>query len=215
MAKTAWGVKAKNDEQEQALRLLLDPSKELVLLQGPAGTGKTLLTLAAGLEQVVENRMYRDIIFTRAAVSVGSDMGFLPGEINDKMLPWAGALLDNLDTLNVDEVIVENKIKIMALQHMRGRSFSKRYVIIDETQNLTPSQVKVLLTRAGEDCKMIFLGDVSQIDNTKVGKIDGMTYLANALTNSAQRGEDVSFGGHKILVQCERSKLCAWATENL
>lgn len=209
MAKSAWGVKSRNSGQEQALRALLDPSIDLVILQGIAGSGKTLLALAAGLEQVVENRMYKDIIFTRAPVGVGEDMGFLPGEIADKMLPWAGALMDNLEALDVDDVLVERKIKILAMQHMRGRSFNNRYVIVDETQNITPQQVKVLITRAGEGCKIVCLGDVSQIDNRKLnGQTNGLAFLTKAAI-------DCDFVVSIDLPDCERSRLAKWAGETL
>lgn len=201
----AWGIRGKNLGQEQALVYLTDPSIDLVILQGIAGSGKTLLALAAGLEQVVEQKLYKDIIFTRAAVGIGEDMGFLPGEIGDKMLPWAGALIDNLETLGGDDDLIMAKIKIMALQHMRGRSFNKRYVIIDETQNLTPQQVKVLITRAGEDCKIVCLGDITQIDHKKLnGETNGLTYLCQAAKRCA-------FVKVAILEDCERSRLAKWA----
>ncbi len=210
MAKpTVWGVRAKNVVQGQALAHLMNPEIDLVILEGVAGSGKTLLALAAGLEQVVEQRMYKDIIFTRAAVGVGEDMGFLPGEIGDKMLPWCGALMDNLEALGGDDDVIMAKVKMMALQHMRGRSFNKRYVIIDEVQNLTPQQVKVLITRAGEDCKIICLGDISQIDNRKLnGETNGLTYLSKA-------AEGVEFIKTVLLEECERSRLAAWAGGNL
>lgn len=208
MAK-AWGVKSRNSGQEEALKYLLDASIDLVVLQGIAGSGKTLLALAAGLEQVIETRTYKDIIFTRAPIGVGEDMGFLPGEISDKMLPWCGALVDNLEALNVDEGVAEAKIKILAMQHMRGRSFHKRYVIIDEVQNITPQQLKVLVTRAGEDCKIICLGDATQIDNRRLnGQTNGLTYLSHA-------AKDCEFVKLINLPDCERSRLAKWAGENL
>lgn len=210
MAKsTAWGIKSKNKGQEEALKYLLDASIDLVILEGIAGSGKTLLALAAGLEQVVEQRMYKDIIFTRAAVGVGEDMGFLPGEIGDKMLPWCGALMDNLEALGGDDDVIMAKVKMMALLHMRGRSFNKRYIIIDEVQNLTPQQVKVLITRAGEDCKIICLGDISQIDHKKLnGETNGLTYLTQA-------AKDCEFVKAVFLPECERSRLAKWAGEIL
>ncbi len=204
-----WGITARNPQQAEALKYLMDASIDLVILQGIAGSGKTLLALAAGLEQAIEQKQYKDIIFTRAPIGVGEDMGFLPGEISDKMLPWCGALLDNLDALKVDESIAENKIKILAMQHMRGRSFNKRYVIIDEVQNITPQQMKVLITRAGEDCKIICLGDASQVDNRKLnGQTNGITYLAHA-------AKDCEFVKLVVLPDCERSRLAKWAAEQL
>ncbi len=209
MAKSSWGIRPRNDGQKEALAYLMDASIDLVVLQGIAGSGKTLLALAAGLEQVVETRTYKDIIFTRAPIGVGEDMGFLPGEITDKMLPWAGALVDNLEALNVDEGIADSKIKILAVQHMRGRSFNKRYVIIDEVQNITPQQIKVLITRAGEDCKIVCLGDPSQIDNRKLnGQTNGLSYLAHA-------AKDCEFVKMVSLPDCERSRLAKWAGEFL
>ncbi len=205
----AWGIKSKNVGQERALGYLVDPEIDLVVLQGIAGSGKTLLALAAGLEQVVEQKMYKDIIFTRAAVGIGEDMGFLPGEIGDKMLPWAGALIDNLETLGGDDDLIMAKIKIMALQHMRGRSFNKRYVIIDETQNLTPQQVKVLITRAGEDCKIVCLGDITQIDHKKLnGETNGLSYLIAA-------AKGCKFVKVALLADCERSRLAKWGGTHL
>lgn len=204
-----WGIKPRNKQQEQALSYLTDSSIDLVILQGIAGSGKTLIAIAAGLEQVIESKSYKDIIFTRAPVSLGEDMGFLPGEITDKMLPWCGALVDNLEQLGIDEDIATSKIKITALQHMRGRSFNKRYVIIDEVQNITPQQIKVLITRAGEDCKIICLGDISQIDNKKLDKVtNGLTFLCEA-------AKKVKFIKIVNLPECERSRLAKWAGEKL
>ncbi len=210
MAKAkVWGIKSKNSGQEEALHYLMDASIDLVVLQGIAGSGKTLLALAAGLEQVIETHTYKDIIFTRAPIGVGEDMGFLPGEITDKLLPWMGALVDNLEALGVDESVAEAKIKILAMQHMRGRSFNKRYVIIDEVQNITPQQLKVLVTRAGEDCKIICLGDPTQIDNRRLnGQTNGLTYLAHA-------AKDCEFVKLVNLPDCERSRLAKWAAETL
>lgn len=218
MVKSAWGIKPKNGPQGEALKSLLDPSIDLVVLEGTAGSGKTLLALAAGLEQIIENRMYKDIIFTRAPIGVGEDLGFLPGEISDKMLPWAGALIDNLEFLVGDGkltgAIIESKIKILAMQHMRGRSFTKRYVIIDEVQNITQQQLKVLITRAGEDCKIVCLGDRTQIDNKKLkGENNGLSYLIEKMSISRLKGAD--FIEYVLLPDCERSRLCSWANENL
>ena len=209
MPKSTWGLKPRNTSQEEALKCLVDPSIDLVILQGTAGSGKTLLALSAGLEQVIEQHLYKDIVFTRAPIGVGEDLGFLPGEIADKMLPWCGALIDNLEVLNVSEIVAETKIKILAMQHMRGRSFNKRYVIIDEVQNITPQQIKVLITRAGEDCKIVCLGDITQIDNRKLnGQTNGLTYLIHA-------AKDCTFVKVVELPSCERSRLAAWAGEAL
>lgn len=204
-----WGLRSKNPGQEEALVALMDPSIDLVIMQGIAGSGKTLLALAAGLEQVIEQRMYKEIIFTRAPVGVGEDLGFLPGEITDKMLPWAGALIDNLEELKLDEIVAEEKIKILAMQHMRGRSFNKRYVIIDEVQNITPAQIKVLITRAGEDTKIVCLGDITQIDHKR---LNGLT---NGLALLEAKASGCSFVKHIMLPDCERSRLAKWGSESL
>lgn len=213
MTMRPWNIKSRNDGQKEAIKHLMDPSIDLVILQGIAGSGKTLLALAAGLEQVIENRMYKEIIFTRSAIALGEDMGYLPGEIDDKMRPWCGALMDNLEMLVGDskltESIIEVKVKMLAMQHMRGRSFNKRYIIIDEVQNITPQQIKVLLTRAGDDCKIVCLGDISQIDNKRLNKENNaLTYLISKITN-----ED--FIKYVDLPECERSRLAKWSGEKL
>ncbi len=211
--KTAWGIKSKNNGQSEALKHLLNPEVELVVLSGIAGSGKTLLALAAGLEQVLESKMYSEIIFTRAPVAVGDDMGFLPGTEDEKMAPWAGALIDNLETLigndKLTETILKTKIKIRAMQFMRGRSFNKKYVIIDEVQNITPGQLKVLITRAGEGCKVICLGDAEQVDNKK---LNGRN---NALTILIEAANDMKFIKVVQLPDCERSQLAKWAATSL
>ena len=204
----AWGIKSRNDEQKLALSYLTNAEIDLVILEGVAGSGKTLLALSAGLEQVIEQKQYKEIIFTRAAISLGEDMGFLPGEINDKMLPWCGALLDNLEFLNMDEGVVERTIKLLAMQHMRGRSFTKRYIIVDEVQNMTPQQIKVIVSRAGDNCKIIALGDITQIDNRRLNKENnGLSYLINSIR------ENDEFIKHVKLPDCERSRLAKWAGE--
>lgn len=211
----AWGIRGKNKEQKESLYSLLNPEIDLVVLEGIAGSGKTLLALAAGLEQVVEQKMYKEIIFTRAPVSVGDDMGFLPGTEFDKMAPWAGALEDNLEVLIenkvIKESILETKIQLRAMQFMRGRSFLNKYVILDEVQNLTEGQLKVLLTRAGDGCKIICLGDIKQIDNKKVNQFNNALTL---LINSYDFAE-VPFVAIHRLPECERSRLAKWAAEVL
>lgn len=205
----AWGISPKNPQQKEALQYLMDPSIDLVILEGIAGSGKTLMALAAGMEQVFEQRMYKEIIFTRSAISLGEDMGFLPGEIGEKMQPWCGALEDNLQLLTDDSLhtqsLIQAKIKTLAMQHMRGRSFNKRYIIIDEVQNITPQQIKTMITRAGEDCKIVVLGDSSQIDNKRLSKENnGLTYLISFI-------KDVEFIKFIHLPEGERSRLASWA----
>lgn len=209
----AWGVKSRNDGQTKALKYLMDPSIDLVILQGIAGSGKTLLALAAGLEQVIENRIYKEIIFTRAPVPVGDDMGFLPGEIEEKLLPWMGALTDNLEMLigdsKVTEAVISTKVKTMAMMHLRGRSLNNRYVILDETQNLSMQQLKVIITRCGENSKIICLGDLQQIDNKKLNKDNnGLAILIKAAAN-------VDFIKLVELPDGVRSRLATWGAVTL
>lgn len=170
-----WGITARNREQNFALNLLMDPEIDIVTLLGAAGTGKTLLTLAAGLAQLLDEQLYKEIIMTRVTVPVGEDIGFLPGSEEEKMTPWMGALMDNLEVLTqpsnggkwgrtaTDEFLM-SKIKIKSLNFMRGRTFLNRYIIIDEAQNLTPKQMKTLITRAGPGTKVVCLGNIAQID---------------------------------------------------
>ena len=157
---TVWGIHARNREQNFALNLLMDPDLDFVSLLGTAGTGKTLLALAAGLTQTLEDKRYREIVMTRATVPVGDDIGFLPGTEEEKMAPWMGALMDNLEVLTNSDIggewgraatndLLHSRIKIRSLNYMRGRTFLNRYVILDEAQNLTPKQMTTLITRAG------------------------------------------------------------------
>lgn len=216
MAIEAWGIKPKNIGQQEALEALLNPEIELVVLEGIAGSGKTLLALAAGLEQVLNQRMYNDILFTRAPVPLGHDMGFLPGTEDEKLMPWCGALQDNMEVLlkNIKgdklkregtQMVLENYIKIKAMQFMRGRSFYRRYVIIDEVQNLTPAQIKVLISRAGEDTKIVIMGDINQIDDRK------LTKEHNGLTSVIEKVGKTPFIKVIALPQGERSQLATWA----
>lgn len=201
-----WGVKSRNAAQADAITHLLNPEIDLVVLSGLAGSGKTLLAIACGLEQVIEQHMYSDIVFTRAPVSVGDDLGFLPGTVDDKMLPWAGALVDNLEYLRLDPKDAERYINILAIQHMRGRSLRKRYVIIDETQNITQQQLKVLITRAGEDSKFVLLGDADQIDKK------GLTKDNNALSYICDKAKTYEWARVVYLPDGERSRLATWGS---
>lgn len=208
MAK-AWNVKCKNIEQTYALDALLNPEIDLVVLEGKAGTGKTFLTVAAGLEQVIEKKLYNKIIFTRAPVAVGYDMGHLPGDINEKMRPWLGALIDNLEVLRVDEKDVDKYMELVALMHLRGRSFSRRWLVLDETQNLTPEEVKTVITRAGEDCKIVCMGDLGQIDNKKLNKEN------NGLIHLIKAAISCDFSKVIHLPEGVRSRLATWGADNL
>lgn len=216
-----WGVQARNREQNFALNLLLDPDIDFVTLLGQAGTGKTLLTLAAALTQVLDRKTYSEIIMTRATVSVGDDIGFLPGTEEEKMGPWMGALDDNLDVLNKgDETsgdwgraatqdLIRSRIKVKSLNFMRGRTFLNKFLIIDEAQNLTPKQMKTLITRAGPATKVVCLGNIAQIDTPYLTEgSSGLTYLVD-------RFKGWQHNGHITLVRGERSRLADFAAEVL
>jgi PhoH-like ATPase len=215
-----WGIAARNREQNFALNVLMDPDVDFVTLLGTAGTGKTLLALAAGLAQVMDQQRYREIIMTRATVSVGEDIGFLPGTEEEKMTPWMGALTDNLEVLAspseggawgraATNDLLASRIKIRSLNFMRGRTFLNRYVIIDEAQNLTPKQMKTLLTRAGPGTKMICLGNVEQIDTPY------LTETTSGLTYAVDRFKEWQHSAHITLRRGERSRLADYASEKL
>ena len=187
-----WGVTARNREQNFALNLLMDPECDFITLTGTAGTGKTLMTLAAGLSQVMDDRRYTEIIVTRVTVPVGEDIGFLPGNEEEKMGPWMGALDDNLEVLARSDSgagewgraatndLVRSKIKIKSLNFMRGRTFLNKFVLIDEAQNLTPKQMKTLITRAGPGTKIVCLGNLAQIDTPYLTEgSSGLTYAVD------------------------------------
>jgi PhoH-like ATPase len=217
---TVWGVAARNREQNFALNALMDPDVDFVTLLGTAGTGKTLLALAAGLTQTMDTQRYREIIMTRATVSVGEDIGFLPGTEEEKMTPWMGALTDNLEVLATPQDgggwgrqatndLLASRIKIRSLNFMRGRTFLSRYVIIDEAQNLTPKQMKTLLTRAGPGSKMVCLGNVEQIDTPY------LTETTSGLTYAVDRFKGWEHSAHVTLRRGERSRLADYASEML
>ena len=196
-----WGIAARNREQNFALNALMDPEIDFVTLLGTAGTGKTLLALAAGLAQTMDQQRYREIIMTRATVSVGEDIGFLPGTEEEKMTPWMGALTDNLEVLTHNQDggswgraatndLLASRIKIRSLNFMRGRTFlSRATLILDEAQNLTPKQMKTLITRAGPGTKIVCLGNVEQIDTPYLTETtSGLTYAVDRFKDwSAQR----------------------------
>ncbi len=216
-----WGVTARNREQVFALSLLMDPDCDFITLTGTAGTGKTLLTLAAGLSQVLDERRYTEIIVTRVTVPVGDDIGFLPGNEEEKMGPWMGALDDNLEVLARSDStagewgraatndLVRSKIKIKSLNFMRGRTFLNKFVIIDEAQNLTPKQMKTLITRAGPGTKIVCLGNLAQIDTPY------LTEGSSGLTYAVDRFKGWPHGGHLTLARGERSRLADFASEVL
>ena len=217
-----WGVSTRNREQNYAMNLLMDPEIDFVTLTGTAGTGKTLLALAAGLTQVLDDRRYTEIIMTRATVSVGEDIGFLPGTEEEKMGPWMGALDDNLEFLakgdggNAGEwgraatnELIRSRIKIKSMNFMRGRTFLNKYVIIDEAQNLTPKQMKTLVTRAGPGTKIICMGNLAQIDTPY------LTEGSSGLTYAVDRFKGWPHSGHILLARGERSRLADFASEVL
>jgi PhoH-like ATPase len=215
-----WGVQARNREQNFALNLLMDPDVDLVTLLGAAGTGKTLLALAAGLAQTLDEQRYKEIIVTRATIPVGEDIGFLPGTEEEKMTPWMGALMDNLEVLTKTDIggewgkaatndLLHNRIKIRSLNFMRGRTFLNKYIILDEAQNLTAKQMKTLITRAGPGTKVVCLGNISQIDTPY------LTETSSGLTYIVDRFKGWEHSGHVTLLRGERSRLADYATENL
>jgi len=216
-----WGITARNREQNFALNLLMDPDCDFLTLLGQAGTGKTLLALAAGLAQVLESKTYNEIIVTRVTVPVGEDIGFLPGTEEEKMGPWMGAFDDNLEVLNksdsdagewgraATQELIRSRIKIKSLNFMRGRTFVNKYLIIDEAQNLTPKQVKTLVTRAGPGTKIVCLGNIAQIDTPY------LTEGSSGLTYVVDRFKGWSHSGHVTLARGERSRLADHASEVL
>ncbi|MDH4389940.1 MAG: PhoH family protein, partial [Aquabacterium sp.] len=218
---SVWGVTARNREQNFALNLLTDPECDFVSLTGTAGTGKTLMTLAAGLSQVLDDRRYTEIIVTRVTVPVGEDIGFLPGTEEEKMGPWMGALDDNLEVLAkgdgsagewgraATQDLVRSKIKIKSLNFMRGRTFLNKFVLIDEAQNLTPKQMKTLITRAGPGTKIVCLGNLAQIDTPY------LTEGSSGLTYAVDRFKGWPHSGHVMLARGERSRLADFASEVL
>ena len=218
---SVWGITARNREQNFALNLLMNPAVDFVTLLGQAGTGKTLLALAAGLTLVLDEKRYSEIIMTRVTVPLGEDIGFLPGTEEEKMQPWMGALEDNLDVLNASDEsggewgraatrdLVRSRIKIKSLNFMRGRTFVNKWLIIDEAQNLTPKQMKTLVTRAGPGTKVVCLGNIAQIDTPY------LTEGSSGLTYVVDRMKDWGHAGHVTLARGERSRLADHAADVL
>ncbi|WP_133501262.1 PhoH family protein [Cognatilysobacter terrigena] len=215
-----WGIHARNREQNFALNALMNPEIDFVSLLGTAGTGKTLLALAAGLAQTMDQQIYREIIMTRATVSVGEDIGFLPGTEEEKMTPWMGALTDNLEVLTSNQEggswgraatndLLASRIKIRSMNFMRGRTFLSRYVILDEAQNLTPKQMKTLITRAGPGTKIVCLGNLEQIDTPY------LTETTSGLTYVVDRFKSWPHSAHITLRRGERSRLADFASDVL
>ncbi len=215
-----WGVTARNREQNLALNLLMDPEIDFVTVLGPAGTGKTLLTLAAGLAQTLDHNRFSEIIMTRVTIPLGEDIGFLPGTEEEKMEPWMGALMDNLEVLTQGQPggtwgraatndLLRHRIKIRSLNFMRGRTFLNRFIIVDEAQNLTPKQMRAIVTRAGPGTKMVCLGNIAQIDTPY------LTETTSGLTFVVTRFRGWPHSGHITLLRGERSRLADHAAEVL
>ncbi|CAD6536875.1 hypothetical protein LMG27952_03200 [Paraburkholderia hiiakae] len=216
-----WGITARNREQNFALNLLMNPEIDFVTLLGQAGTGKTLVALAAGLAQVLDEKRYNEIIVTRATVPVGEDIGFLPGTEEEKMQPWMGAFDDNLEVLQktddaagewgraATQELIRSRLKVKSMNFMRGRTFVDKYLIIDEAQNLTPKQMKTLVTRAGPGTKIVCLGNIAQIDTPY------LTEGSSGLTYVVDRFKGWAHGGHVTLARGERSRLADYASDIL
>lgn len=216
-----WGITARNPEQSFALNALMDPNVDFVSLLGQAGTGKTLLTLAAALTQTLEQKLYTEIVMTRVTISVGEDIGYLPGTEEEKMTPWMGALMDNLEVLAKTDGggspweraatndLLQSRIKIRSLNFMRGRTFQNRFVIVDEAQNLTAKQMRTLITRAGPGTKMVCLGNIAQIDTPY------LTETSSGLTFVVDRFRGWPHGAHVTLTRGERSRLAEFAAKVL
>ena len=216
-----WGIASRNREQNFALNLLMNPDVDFVTLLGQAGTGKTLMALAAGLAQVLDDKRYNEIIVTRATVPVGEDIGFLPGTEEEKMQPWMGAFDDNLEVLQktddaagewgraATQELIRSRLKVKSMNFMRGRTFVDKYVIIDEAQNLTPKQMKTLVTRAGPGTKIVCLGNIAQIDTPY------LTEGSSGLTYVVDRFKGWTHSGHVTLARGERSRLADYASEIL
>ena len=216
-----WSITARNREQNFAMNLLMNPDIDFVTLLGQAGTGKTLLALAAGLEQVLDSKRYNEIIITRATVPVGEDIGFLPGTEEEKMQPRMGAFDDTLEVLHrnddsagewgraATQELIRSRIKVKSMNFMRGRTFVSKFLIIDEAQNLTPKQMKTLVTRAGPGTKIVCLGNIAQIDTPY------LTEGSSGLTYVVDRFKGWRHSGHITLARGERSRLADHAAEAL
>jgi PhoH-like ATPase len=217
-SKTPWGIKARNREQLFAMELLLDDQVKLVSLVGKAGTGKTLLALAAGLSKVTDEEVYKRFLIARPVIPLGNDIGFLPGTKEDKLQPWMQPIFDNLDFIlqqgrgsgpSFDYLVEKDLIQIEALTYIRGRSVPDQFILIDEAQNLTVHEIKTIVTRAGRNTKIVLTGDPYQIDNPY------LDFHTNGLTHLAHRFHQEEIAGHITLVKGERSQLAQIASEIL
>ena len=214
--KGIWGIRPRNKEQQFALDLLMDPDVPVVTLVGKAGTGKTLKALCSALEQTLElPPRYRKIVVTKPVQPVGRDIGFLPGTMQEKLLPWLAPIQDNLqflfgdDRMTLEMHLEEGKIEIEAVTYIRGRSIANAYMIIDEVQNMTQHEIKTVLTRVGEGTKIILTGDIDQIDNVYVDETN------NALSYVVEKLKGQSIAGHVTLLNGERSEVASIAADIL
>jgi len=210
-----WNTIARNKEQQFALDLLMDPNIPVVSLVGKAGSGKTLLALASGLEQTFEKNIYKKIVVTKPVEPVGKDIGFLPGTMEDKMMPWLAPIQDNLQFLMGDDratlemYIDRGQIEVEAMTFIRGRSISNAFIVIDEVQNMTQHEIKTVLTRVGEGTKIVLTGDIDQIDNVYIDATN------NGLSYVVERLKDEILTGHITLLKGERSKVATIAATKL
>ena len=210
-----WNTIPRNKEQQFALELLMDPQIPVVSLVGKAGSGKTLLALAAGLEQTFENNIYKKIVVTKPVEPVGKDIGFLPGTMEEKMMPWLAPIQDNLqflmgdDKATLDLYMEKGKIEVEAMTFIRGRSISNAFIVIDEVQNMTQHEIKTVLTRVGEGTKIVLTGDIEQIDNVYIDATN------NGLSYVVERLKQEQITGHVTLLKGERSKVATIAATKL
>lgn len=212
-----WGLKPRNKEQMFALNLLMDPKIPIVTMTGKAGCGKTLLAIAAGLQQIMEEKTkrYKKLVVSRPVQPVGKDIGFLPGTLEEKMSPWLMPIQDNLEFLlgdnkeTIDMLYDNGTIEIEALTYIRGRSISNAFIIIDEAQNLSLHELKTIITRVGEGTKIVLTGDIEQIDNVYLDS------TSNGLSHAVEKFKEHSIAGHISLKKGERSKVATLAAKIL
>jgi len=216
--KDIWGLSANNKEQKYAMDLLFDSDIQIISLTGQAGTGKTLIAAACGLEQVLHSTRsqggYDKLIITRPVQPMGRDIGFLPGTLEEKMMPWIAPLRDNLEYLFGDKTALQmhmeqGVVEIEAMTYIRGRSISNAFMIVDEAQNLTAHELKTIITRVGHGTKLVLTGDIQQIDNSYVDAV------SNGLTHAVEKFKSYGISGHVTLYKGERSKLATLAAEIL
>jgi PhoH-like ATPase len=221
----AWNTKSRSKEQRMAYELLLDPNIELVTLVGQAGTGKTLLALAAGLEMVLHQKQYERLLVSRPIIPLGKDLGYMPGTKDEKLTLWMQPIFDNLTYLmggskrhndsgesvlqKVEKLLKDDTVELEALSYIRGRSIPRQYIVVDEAQNLTPHEVKTIISRAGEGTKIVLTGDPYQIDNPYLDS------RSNGLAYTVERLKDQQIHGHVTLTKSERSVLAGIAAEYL